>query len=402
MNHSTMQTESHALVGGEAAVPAKRTTATSFVWLLLVLGASFSPAACSRQGQPVTLGNGQVAGHGQALSDLSTQLEPQVSAAIARDPSCSAETHLHLADRLKISAQYEAATIHYLAALRLDPKLVKARYQMACGLALWGKRELAFDCLRKAVDDGYWGYEAMRDDEDLASISGDPAFGKLLARVKERYAVEAPKHARDAIIAMPNGDAPAKGWPVVLFLHGYGVSNDDYETATKLVADYGYVGIAPCGIVLAPGFYGWPEGAAAETHNYLRPLLEKYRTQKDIDFSQLYLFGFSQGATIAAGLVAAYPETYAGAVVYSPGGKSSAVSGAVNARGPARPLYVACGRNESPFVKQRQKLLGDLWRKAKWPLREESHPGGHELPADWDEQFPLIIRWMLEQNKQLP
>jgi predicted esterase len=269
---------------------------------------------------------------------------------------------------------------------------------MACDLALWGKGELALDCLKRAVDEGFWGYELLKEDEDFASIRGDPAFQAMLPKVKERYAVEAPKHARDTLMAMPKGQPPPEGWPVLLFLHGYGAGNESYAWVTKLAAAHGFVGLAPSGLVLSANFYGWPGGPAERTHKYLQPLLEKYRMHKHIDLSRLYLCGFSQGATIAAGLVAAYPQTYAGAIALSPGGTTTTPPGAVNTAGPRRPLFVTSGRQESLFVLLRQKLLGNLWRKANWPFREEYHPGGHEFPAGWETQFPEIVRWLVEQN----
>ncbi len=68
-----------------------------------------------------------------------------------------------------------------------------AWYDYACGAAIGGQSEEAFDLLRKAIDKGYSDAENMRNDADLKSLHGDPRFDALVAETKTRAATVAQK-----------------------------------------------------------------------------------------------------------------------------------------------------------------------------------------------------------------
>ena len=61
-----------------------------------------------------------------------------------------------------------------------------AYYDFACGAALAGHRDEAFELLRRAVDAGYVDLENTQSDRDLQSLYSDPRFPILLADMKQR------------------------------------------------------------------------------------------------------------------------------------------------------------------------------------------------------------------------
>lgn len=53
-------------------------------------------------------------------------------------------------------------------------------YNVACGYALWGKKEEALDWLELAVKKGFDHFDHMRKDPDLDSLRGERRYKKLL------------------------------------------------------------------------------------------------------------------------------------------------------------------------------------------------------------------------------
>src|SRR5262249_53151283 len=217
--------------------------------------------------------------------------------------------------------EFSEAEAHYLAALKMRPRLTMATYQLACNYALWGRKKQAMETLKKAVDGGFWGYAMMKDDEDLVNIHSDAGYQGLLDTVKDRYAKEAPKQVGGSLLVLPDGDVPKSGWPVLLMLHGFGDCKENYQSMAQDAADHGLAGIAVSGpLVQYQKRFSWPTDSFETTHKFLSEILQKY-DDKPLDHSRVFLLGFSQGAQHAAALTAMHPESYAGAIVISPGGQ---------------------------------------------------------------------------------
>ncbi len=77
--------------------------------------------------------------------------------------------------------------------LRMDRRIVKLRpayatghYNLACSLALAGKKSLALKSLRAAIGLGYSDHKWMREDKDLLCLKEDPTFMELLAELKSK------------------------------------------------------------------------------------------------------------------------------------------------------------------------------------------------------------------------
>src|SRR5215467_742463 len=66
------------------------------------------------------------------------------------------------------------------------PGVAGALYDFACGAALAGHTEEAFDLLRESIDEGYADFNNMKDDRDLTSLWGDSRFKTLLKKVEQQ------------------------------------------------------------------------------------------------------------------------------------------------------------------------------------------------------------------------
>ena len=75
----------------------------------------------------------------------------------------------------------------YERGLQIDKRLAKLRkkdpivhYNLACSLALVGKKDEAFQALEKAIEHGYSDFEHLKRDSDLKTLRDDPRFKTLI------------------------------------------------------------------------------------------------------------------------------------------------------------------------------------------------------------------------------
>src|SRR4051812_9225706 len=123
---------------------------------------------------------------------------------------------------------------------------------------------------------------------------------------------------------------PAKGggpFPVAVWLHGYrGYTPDGYfrgATAAAMQKHADEIGAViigfPATTDLGDNTQQWSEEPVAD-HAYVQAMIKEVGKNAKLDMSRAVLFGFSQGAMVAADLATQYPESYRGAILMSPGG----------------------------------------------------------------------------------
>jgi predicted esterase len=182
-------------------------------------------------------------------------------------------------------------------------------------------------------------------------------------------------------------------------LHGYGDSNLSYLAECSEWAELGVLAIALPGSVptLVDG-YKWSVNSIEPTHKDIQATLKSALLKDHVDNKRVILFGFSQGAMHALGLLRTQPMHYAGAVALSPGGLpvEYLYPGVLDAQHPKR-LYFIHGKAEP------HRPIADLYQracqKAQWPFKLLVHPGGHDFPENWKEQRAPAMRFMFELSK---
>lgn len=292
------------------------------------------------------------------------------------------------------------ALAHYLAAMRLTPRIPTAAYRAACIHAQQGRKTEAAELLAEAVKRGYWQYGELIEDELLGELSDSPEHKALLKTIRDRYAVEAPKHVGAFLVRVPEGPVPAGGWPVFLLLHGYRSNKDGFAAVAELCAERGFIGVAVSGpkVVTETSFH-WPKEGPEPTHTYLQGILAKLKDRKDVDLSRVYVGGFSEGGLQSLALIAAHPEAYRGALVHSPGGFINAPTETAKSPAP-RPVFVIYGKKDpigNWFLSARAAALA---RKAGWPVETYVHDGGHHFPRDWWEVFGRAMDWLAADGRK--
>ena len=126
-------------------------------------------------------------------------------------------------------------------------------------------------------------------------------------------------HQLSYLMQAPSGPAPEGGWPLLLFLHGYGECGDDIEKVRKhgppkLIQRFSQ--LQGCVIVSpqCPSDSWWRVDA-------LRALVDEVVANRgDIDRSRLYVTGLSMGGYGIWSFISRYPEYFAAAVPICGGG----------------------------------------------------------------------------------
>ena len=214
--------------------------------------------------------------------------------------------------------------------------------------------------------------------------------------------------AKPFIFTPSNGTGP---FPVALWLHGYrGYSPDGYfpgESASAMQKHADTLGAViigfPATTDLGDNTQQWSEEPVAD-HAYIQLKLSEIGKTIKLDLSRVALFGFSQGAIVAADLATQYPESYMGAILMSPGGMGRPKAAEVRRPAHKKQVYFCfCGEDESPgnvaltkaYAKHLETVLG-----AKVTLKLYSGVAKHTRPPDFMEKFPDWMAAILKLDEK--
>lgn len=289
------------------------------------------------------------------------------------------------------------ATTYYMLAYRIDPRQDVAAYEAAVQLAeAEQSKDLILAWLERAVKAGFWGAPELDDQAAFAPLREDPAFQALAARIRAAYLPAARAHAPPAVTVAPEGAPPATGWPVLVFLHGWGDNHWSYRDNAEEAAKLGWLGVAVAGTVpRTSDSFHWNEQAVEPTHRAVQAALQtEEKAGVKLDRARVFLLGFSQGATHAVRLVSDYPRDYAGALPISCGGSPELA--APQEPGRPRPVFAVWGKAEQEGNLEAMARLKGLWAAAKLPWQEHVHEGKHHFPEDWSEVHPRALEWLLK------
>jgi predicted esterase len=203
--------------------------------------------------------------------------------------------------------------------------------------------------------------------------------------------------------------AGAGPFPVALWLHGYrGYSATGYfpgESAAAMQKHADAIGAVivgfPATTDLGDGTQQWSEEPVAD-HAYIQSRLKQMEKKDNLDLKRVALFGFSQGAMVAADLATLYPDAYLGAILMSPGGMGNPKASDSKAPNHRQQVYFCfCGADEHEGNVQLTKLyakhLGEVLG-AKVTLKLYPGVSKHTRPADFMQKFPEWMATILKGN----
>lgn len=205
--------------------------------------------------------------------------------------------------------------------------------------------------------------------------------------------------------------AATEPMPVAIWLHGYrGYSPDGYfpgETAEAMQKHADALGAVilgfPATTDLGDDTQQWSEEPVAD-HAYIQDRLTELTKGMRVDLKRVGLFGFSQGAMVAADLATLYPDSYRGAILMSPGGIGSPMASERKLPVHATQVYFCfCGADEHEgnvsltraYARHLEKVLG-----AKVTLKLYEGVSKHTRPPDTMAQFPVWMGAILKPDEK--
>ncbi|MFO0980801.1 MAG: PHB depolymerase family esterase [Planctomycetota bacterium] len=216
-----------------------------------------------------------------------------------------------------------------VAAYPNDPDVGMASYNIVCGLSRQGEVEEALQWLQRAFDQGYGcnakHLQRMEHDPDLEAVRPLPEFQALLEQMKRRVLEiqQSWPEEKKAFVLTPSGYDAKKTYPLLVMLHPYGEYKAHFAEVFRKFADEQQV-IVMCPtaqVLLAPKRFAWFTDLSDFLANFrmeqraIWEEMERVKKEFAVDGHQMYVAGYSQGATLAFTMGLRNPQYVAGALV---------------------------------------------------------------------------------------
>jgi len=225
----------------------------------------------------------------------------------------------------------------------------------------------------------------------------------LLARPAEGYyvsEVQAPR-AWPLRTFLPFGYEPNYPYPLLVFLHGNGSSEEQILRLAPRLSRRNYICIALRGPVAGParpdGYpsFSWGDDPTnAMVEEYVFRAIEQTRRNFHVHSERLYLAGFREGATLAYSLGLTFPDRFAG--VISMNGCMPRRGGPLLRLPDVRKLNVLIGHGVANAIVP-QRLARDDFRllyTAGLSVKLHSYATNHRIHLD---MLRDIDRWIMRQ-----
>lgn len=292
----------------------------------------------------------------------------------------------------------EAAIAQYWYVRKSDG----GQYDLACYLALTGQADPAFYWLQAAAIGEGVTAQQVRQADDLESLWRDDRWEKVLRYVEEcnRYFESA--MIRRTVVAVPKGYKKSEAIAAVVWLHGMGSRPDELLGVGQIYADL--LNIAFIGVsgtkARGPNKFVWAEDLEQDTSR-VRDAIAEVGDRVTIKKGHVIPLGFSQGAQVGVELAAKYPEEFAGAIAFSPGGETHWDHLKPSPLLARRGFVVSCGADEYQGTVAQTALDAEWLRRAKAQVIHKAYPGvsAHSFPEDFAKRFPEWIEFILKARK---
>ena len=246
---------------------------------------------------------------------------------------------------------------------------------------------------------------------------GNASFAAETKSPPERIKVmtnEVGDHRLRYLVQLPLGTKPAQGWPLLLFLHGYGECGNDIDQIRKhgppkLITKFeklrGCIVVSP----QCPRDSWWRVEA-------LKSLVDEVvHARSDVDESRLYVTGLSMGGYGIWSFISRYPDYFAAAIPICGGGnpfnlpanRPDQKQGITNEFMPdglkkahQLPIWTFHGRQDGSVPIQETELLVKLLKKAgSKHIRFTAYENTNHVQA-WEKAYddPQTWQWLFTQR----
>jgi predicted esterase len=233
-----------------------------------------------------------------------------------------------------MAGDYVKAAQYYEKWVEADPTDAVSLYNLACCYAALEKPDSAMRMLTSAVAVGWSDSAHTAEDPDLKPLHGRADFTKALdqaarnARLKQSaYASQVCEQERlgKYVVILPEEYDPREKYPLIILLHNYGGTPEDFSKNVALINSHDYLYAIPEGSYPAAdsdgkGFSHLREFASFQEDtasvrsavDWVVRVADDMMKRYPVDGRKFYVVGFSQGAALAHLTAAYYPERVAG------------------------------------------------------------------------------------------
>ncbi|MCD4701597.1 MAG: hypothetical protein K8S24_07045 [Candidatus Aegiribacteria sp.] len=257
------------------------------------------------------------------------------------DPSAGDFLDLDLSEYYRIAGEayrdgnYNLAIRYYLASLTRNIDNEIAIYNVACCYALMGEVELASLYLQRTIIAGYHDINFIRRDPDFDGIRDDPLFVGTMQHISVLLG-EAPEYTGEkylfyaeaafrCLLRFPEEYDPEREYPLVVGLHGYGDSPENFIRLWEYFYEPDFIYACPRGpypfmennVTTFSWFRQYEEGYDMQkldlvSTEYVISLVDDLKERYLI--SDVFLFGFSQGCAMTWMTGLMHPEEFTGLI----------------------------------------------------------------------------------------
>ncbi|NOQ23503.1 MAG: hypothetical protein GQ565_12770 [Candidatus Aegiribacteria sp.] len=257
------------------------------------------------------------------------------------DPSAGDFLDLDLSEYYRIAGEayrdgnYSLAIRYYLASLTRNIDNEIAIYNVACCYALMGDVELTSLYLQRAVIAGYHDIGFINADTDFDTIRDNPVFVGTMQHISAALG-EAPEYTGNryifyaeaafrCLLRFPEEYDPELEYPLVVGLHGYGDSPENFVRLWEYFDEPDFIYACPRGpypftdnnVTAYSWFKQYEEGYDIQeldllSAEYVISLVDDLKERHLI--SDVFLFGFSQGCSLTWMTGLTYPKKFTGLI----------------------------------------------------------------------------------------
>jgi phospholipase/carboxylesterase len=304
----------------------------------------------------------------------------------------------------------------YLEALRAGPVTAGAVYNLACCYGLLGRDTLAARFLERAQKAGFSNVEHIRRDPDFDKVRQSPVFAAAVDSIAARAATAdsalgrllySPGRALFPVrIHLPADFDPAKKYPLVIGLHGYGDKADNFTKIWKRFDKPGFIFAAPeTPYPFVDGGdvgYSWGTDAAGDTTSAsaARLLTEEYvlRVADAVagryGVDKTFLLGFSQGCGLAYEVGIRHSRRFAGIICFGGWLDTTWVKPAAVLAAKDLPVFSGHAKDDRVVEYKSATEARAILKKAGYRVEAFDFIGGHRVPP---EGLLKAQEWMKKQ-----
>jgi predicted esterase len=310
-------------------------------------------------------------------------------------------------DSLKVVAyeayqnqNYEKAAANYLQYLEHDTKDGSSIYNLACCYGLLGKEALAAHYLAIAYDKGYTNIEHFKADSDFDKIRDGKIFSALIdslsalqkpdSQIRE---VTLSEHLTPTLLRLPTDFEQQKSYPLVVALHGYGDTADNFSNLFKKSTNYILVTLEsayPFNVGGSIG-YSWSiysnntqqrDESFRLSAKQVKNCIENMKNRFNI--SQVMLTGFSQGGGLTYLTALSYPRIIDLAVPFGGFYPEDLITDKMvkNAAKEDFPFIIGHGQEDRSITLEETTNSEKLLKSAGFDVTTKIYPGGHHVDVE--------------------